>query len=225
MKLLSIENASIETIEQDFQRIARIFCNDYRININDHFYRLLDIEFYYFSKEKFEDPYIHCNALQKETGKWYFHESGIDITFGADGNYGGIIIRGIVKVTAAGMEDNGYVDYEIHGPLNVLKEITKKFHDAYDNSPNIFSLVDISADRKNVLYPELDLLKTNRLDLSVSTKDPNAIFHGKPYRFIKVFEKVKHQFKEKERAIKTLVKEGSITKEQAAKILGYKIDL
>ena len=223
MNFLQINHGNIETIEQSFLNIASHLFNDFKIQVNNHFYRLLDIEFYYFSEGKFDDPYSHRNDLQKETGKWYFHESGLDITFGADGNYGGILIRGIGKVSVEGKRENGFIEYELHGPMNVTKELTRNFHDIFNASPNAFGLVDISRERLGALMPEMKILKTNRLGLSVNSKDENGFYQQKPYRFIGYLENGNHKFKEKERVIKTLVNEGSLEKEAAIKILGYNI--
>jgi hypothetical protein len=216
MDLLTINTTSIETIEQSFKNIANALFNDYVINVNDRFYKLLDIEFYYFSEEKFTDPYIHRNALQKETGRWYFHESGLDITFGADGNHGGILIRGIGKLS----EDGKQLEDEVHGPVKVSKELTSNFRPAFDSSPNIFCLVKIEVDRAST--PKLKVFKSNRVGLPSHLEDKDDFYKQKPYRFIGVIpENGKHKFKDKERVIKDALSHGELDKEIAIKILGY----
>lgn len=65
MNFLQINNSNLTTIEQSLQEIAHLLFNDYSINVIGHFYRLLDIEFYYFWEGKFKDPYTHMNELQK----------------------------------------------------------------------------------------------------------------------------------------------------------------
>ena len=128
MNFLQINNSNIETIEQSFHDIAHLLFNDYSINVNGHFYRLLDIEFYYFSEGKFEDPYIHMNELQKESGRWYFHESGVDITFGAEGSYGGILIRGIGRVSKKANRENGFIEYEHKGLIKIPLQVRMLEH-------------------------------------------------------------------------------------------------
>lgn len=221
MEFLKINTTSIETIEQSFQDIASIlFC--YKINVNDQCYRLLDIEFYYSLEGTFDDPYIHGNKLQRESGRWYFHESGLDITFGADGNYGGILIRGLGKLSKDGEED--IVEDEIHGPLKVVKELTSNFHSIMDYSPNKFCLLKMNVDKEASVLP-MEIIKTNRIGLKTHPRGDKD-FKQKPYRFIAAFpdKNAKNKFKDKERVIKAAVKENSLDEEIAIKILGYKMD-
>ena len=223
MNFLQINNNNIETIEQSFHDIASYLFNDYTINVNGKLYRLLDIEFYYFSEGKFKDPYIHLNELQKESGKWYFHESGVDITFGADGSYGGILLRGIGKISKNANRENGFIEKEVHGPLNVMKELTRNFNDVLDTSGNLFNLEYIGRDPMGALMLGMKILKTNRIGLAAKSEDENLVYQHKPYRFIGYFENGTHKFKDKERVIRTLVKEGDLDKETANKMLGYNI--
>lgn len=77
-------------------------------------HRLREIEFYYQSDDH-PDPFAHCDPLQKTTGRWYFHREsggyrggsfkGLDISFGPEGVFGGILIRTIE--TPDGREING----------------------------------------------------------------------------------------------------------------------
>jgi hypothetical protein len=41
------------------------------------------------------DEYAHQHAEQAKSNTWYFHGSGLDITFGDKEIYGGILIRSI----------------------------------------------------------------------------------------------------------------------------------
>lgn len=49
------------------------------------------------------------------TGEWYFHGSGLDITFGSDNEYGGILIQAIREIEPS--------QHFISGPLNVVTTI------------------------------------------------------------------------------------------------------
>ena len=72
-------------------------------------YRLAEIEFYLFDEEKHPDPFVHCDENQRTFGHFYFHRQngksykggtykGLDITFGEENVYGGMLIRAMVSV-------------------------------------------------------------------------------------------------------------------------------
>jgi hypothetical protein len=91
---LVVNNYSRSEIEESFSRIAKWLFANVQLQVNEHIYRMLDIEFYYFSEEHFKDIYAHKDKMQLCYGKWYFHGSGIDITIGDGKNYGGIKFMG-----------------------------------------------------------------------------------------------------------------------------------
>ena len=154
MNLLNVNTESVSTIEDSFKRIAKSLFNDYKINVNDHWYRLLEIEFYYNNNSNFKDPYIHFNDLQKEQGCWYFHRSGIDITFGNMDIYGGILIRRIAKVSKEAGAEKSFIEFEVDGPIKVKQELTKHFNGVLDAKPNSFTLTDISRCKHSDLMME-----------------------------------------------------------------------
>ena len=63
----------------------------------EYLYRIGEIEFYYYDEENHPDIFCHIAEPQKTKGCWYIHQSGMDITFGDGKNFGGILIRAIVK--------------------------------------------------------------------------------------------------------------------------------
>ena len=87
-----------------FEEIADELLNRTAFVIGGKRHRLLEIEFYYQDKGH-EDPFAHGDEMQKTHNRWYFHRSGgeyrggsfkgLDITFGAQGTHGGILIRTI----------------------------------------------------------------------------------------------------------------------------------
>jgi hypothetical protein len=82
----------------------------------------VDFEFYSFS-DKFPDPYTHKNKLQLQNCKLYLHGSGIDITYGDGTNYGGILLRSIVKLYDGSDENSGFMKRQYGGPLVVATEL------------------------------------------------------------------------------------------------------
>ncbi|TXK27232.1 hypothetical protein FVR03_21245 [Pontibacter qinzhouensis] len=146
MTFLEINNATKETIEAGFHRIANTLLKNYVLVVNNDYYRLIDIEFYYFAPGCFEDVYAHRHEAQLQMGKWYFHGSGIDINFGNGKCHGGILIRAIAKLNGEGYAGKNSIYKEIHGPLNVKTEIFSNMHSAFEREANFLYLEDVSRD-------------------------------------------------------------------------------
>lgn len=77
--------------------------------INGIPHRFIELEFY-LNGGNHPDDFAHDDPIQKQTARWYFHKNGgkykagsfkgLDISFAKDGFFGGILIRGIQKLTA-----------------------------------------------------------------------------------------------------------------------------
>ena len=110
-------------IAGSFTRIADELMNRRKLRVGPEQYRLAEIEFYYRS-EAHPDEYIHAHELQLEKGRWYFHGSGLDITFGDGHSYGGILIRAVHKIS-----DRTYV----YGPLRCITEFFGNLPSVYES--------------------------------------------------------------------------------------------
>lgn len=90
-----------EDIQCLFYDTAIKLMNNYELQINSLKFELTEIEFYFFNCDNHGDTYVHLHDLQKNTNSFlYVHEAwgtygGIDLTFGNNKYYGGILIRGI----------------------------------------------------------------------------------------------------------------------------------
>jgi len=158
-----------DKIDDDFQRIANDILNNWVLKVEDALYRITELEFYYRDDgKKHDDSYIHGHELQRQKGKWYFHGSGIDITFGNGKAYGGILIRAICKV------NEGTKKY-CYGPLNCILEIFSNLSNIYKPEMS-FCLIPAT----DMLFEKEKPLRALRVGLN-SEKDP--IMHGKYYRF------------------------------------------
>jgi hypothetical protein len=113
-----------EDIDSDFKRIAFDLMNHWVLKIESKMYRISEIEFY-LKSDSHNDTYTHGHKLQQEKERWYFHGSGVDITFGADGFYGGILIRAIYDF------EN---DYYTYGPLNCVTELFSNVKNIYESN-------------------------------------------------------------------------------------------
>jgi len=164
-----------EKIEEDFQRIANDLLNNWILKVGNALYRITEIEFYY-SGNSHKDSYIHGHELQQQKGKWYFHGSGIDITFGDGNTYGGILIRAIYKI-------NKGEEIYFYGPLNCVQELFVNFPTIFNTEIN-FGLIPVNEDQ----IVKEKVICAPRVGLN-STKNPEM--WNKYYRFL-VMPKQKH---------------------------------
>ena len=116
----------------DFNQIADKLMNYYKLKTPDGMeYRICEIEFYFKDDGAHNDTFTHCDPTQQTCGKWYMHRlnpknrmsfkggtyKGMDLSFGGEGNHGGILIRAVQSLTNP-------VTY-IEGPCNTLSMILK----------------------------------------------------------------------------------------------------
>ena len=165
------ENIKIE-YQDVFSKYANKLMNEYCLKVDDKKYNLIEIEFYFYDKENHPDPYIYCNEKQKECGEFYFHGSGMDITFGNEICYGGILIRSI-------MNQKG--EY-INGSLILLKKL---FGDKIDKS-KIELIEKEDIEKKDIFCSTRVGLQAHPLDYELLTKfEKNFIpYIFRLYRFI-----------------------------------------
>src|SRR5690242_4649153 len=93
-----------EPLDDWFTSIAERLLNGSRLLVGRQAYRLVEIEFYYWSNAH-PDPFTHRDPIQFDIGYWYFHRTGgvyrsgsfkgLDLTFGHEDASGGILIRGL----------------------------------------------------------------------------------------------------------------------------------
>lgn len=164
-----------DKIEDDFQRIANDLLNNWVLKVEDALYRITEIEFYY-KGETHDDSYIHGHKLQQQKGKWYFHGSGIDVTFGDGNAYGGILIRAICKI-------NKGEEMYCYGPLNCVQELFGNFPTIFNTEIN-FGFIQVNEDQ----IVKEKVIRAPRVGLN-STKNPEM--WNKYYRFL-VMPKQKH---------------------------------
>lgn len=185
MTFLEIDIRTRETVESSFERVANLLFTDYILVVNHDYYRLLDIEFYYYAVGTFEDVYAHKHEAQLQMGKWYFHGSGIDITFGNGTCHGGILIRAIAKLTGEGHGDKSGIYKEIHGPLNVKTEIFSSLSSAFEKKPNYLYLQDVSMELMGAnMTPPDYVVRTNRIGLNKDRDSTDGSFFNGKYRFV-----------------------------------------
>ena len=191
-RIVEVMNASSysdsESLEKHFFWIAGLLMNRIVLVADKNQYRLTEIEFYYYSTGYHEDPYIHRNKLQLLTGQWYFHGSGLDITFGDGSNYGGNLIRGIKLI-------NRDKPILIDGPLNVVQEIFSAFGNV-SYKEHVLTLIETDD------LPAEEIVRSTRVGLKA--KEP-AGFKDKYYRYLTFPYEASHDYKEKIRVAQLML--------------------
>lgn len=144
------ENAQFQ---KEFEKIATEMFHNFTFMINGVPHRFTEVEFY-LNGGNHPDDFAHDDPIQKECGSFYFHKShgkykggsfkGMDVTFGQDGYYGGILIRGIQKLSAPRVI--------IDGPSLVVDHIIKSC-----GATGVAELVDMMkglavCDQDNIIH-------------------------------------------------------------------------
>ncbi len=213
-----------ESILQSFDLIANKISRDIIFRVNRSDYRIVDFEFYCYGNS-FKDPFTHKSELQKKTGQVYLHGSGIDITFGDGENYGGILIRGLVKLYEGSGVEEGHMKEQFEGPHNVATELFSGLHSLVEpQTMNDIRLQDIDGYHSDSMYlPPIALLKTKRVNLVKKQDDIGDKFLNLPLRYIvvlKKFPKFKQSLRGMELVVGDDVKAGKLTTEQATGNIG-----
>lgn len=190
LKHLQISNP--ESPLGDFKRIADILLNRSILRINDKTYRICSIEFYY-QNNHHQDKAAHQHKRQLSTGEWYFHGSGLDITFGNQNEYGGILIQVLKE-----MEEP---EEFIIGPLNVVTKLFENFGQV-DKRENIFGLEEFNHNKE-------DIISAPRVGLNKITVGEDF---SRGYRFL-IFPREAH--KNKKEIINHIVSTTKMTEKEA----------
>ena len=117
-------NSTQKEIKELFNVIANKLFRNYHIVKGGNTYDFLEIEFYFYSPN--HRDLITYPRNGRKPGMWFFHMSGVDITFGTNDKegdhplmYGGILIRSIVKTQSDGSAMSEY----ICGPMKCVDEL------------------------------------------------------------------------------------------------------
>ena len=152
--------SSTEDIEMAFDKIANLLLGNCHIRKGANAYQILEIEFY-FCNDNHLDRVTYPRT--KTEGRWFLHESGVDITFNSNEKQnfgGGILIRSIMD------EDTQEC---IFGPRNCLWEL-------FDNE----------ALSPNTIYPYIEPNTTPSRSLEIKKRERYHVkgdFSTKEYRY------------------------------------------
>ena len=163
MTFLDVNFETLETTLQSFDRIADKISRDINLKINNTYYRLVDFEFYTYSNA-LPDPHTYTNDLQLLSGKLYLHSSGVDITFGDGINYGGILLRSVIKLYDGSEQTNGFMKQQFDGPQIVATELFSNLNPLFNSEKNEIGIVDINGHNQDAcFYPAKKIIKTKKL--------------------------------------------------------------
>ena len=200
LSFLKIHNISeTEDLHLEFEKIASELMNDWILQINNSKYRIIEIEFY-FKGGRHDDNYTHEHELQKKFGRWYFHGSGLDITFGNNNFYGGILIREIYNLDTKVKPT--------YGPINVVTELFSNIQTVYINKFSFGLIPD-----KDKIITRQTPIAAPRVGLN-RTKNPSM--YDKLYRFLVLPSK---QHAEKAKIAESMERQG-YSKEEIKDKLG-----
>lgn len=133
-----LRNIDWSCLQNSFSSIAKTLMGKYIIKKGNARYRIVEIEFYAFSNSQ-KDYITYPRAT--DAGQWFFHQSGVDLTFDshdvrvlhknrklsfsldAEPQFGGILIRGLYKLTPKEEEDP-----YIFGPQKCVNELWDRFN-------------------------------------------------------------------------------------------------
>lgn len=115
---------SSDKIREYFSDVADLLMNEYVISKRGILYEIVEIEFYLFNQEHHD---VITYPRNMKAGEWFFHQSGVDLTFESNRDqFGGILIRGIKRLTPRAEGDNRSL--LILGPQKCVDELWDKFN-------------------------------------------------------------------------------------------------
>lgn len=118
-----------------FRSIANDLLNHVLIAKGEKLYEIIDIEFYLFSPKH---PDVITYPRHIDGGQWFFHQSGVDLSFKSDDTiFGGILIRGI--------REHNEGATPVIGPLKCIDLLWDRF-DAFALNPESYPRI-IKSDK------------------------------------------------------------------------------
>lgn len=181
----------------EFEEAAKLLMNNCSIKKGEKEYEIIDIEFYMYN---FQHPDVITYPRVMEMGRWFFHASGVDLTFESSNpdRFGGILIRGIRNVN----DDND----QILGPQKCVEALWDNFN-AFDNQhhteyPIISSVANPRSEEimqcpRWISVPkgktEIDKIREWKARINEKTPVPDLsdealaeLVFRSPYRFVKI---------------------------------------
>jgi len=201
MKIQIRNNSDVPT---QFNQIAEELFNYWILKINSSRFKIIEIEFYYYSRKlNHLDGFTHPHERKEE--EFRFHFGGIDITFNSNkDNYGGILIRSI---------KDKQTNEIINGPRRVVSRI-------FEEIGNIKNGGTIKLKEFKNQKGKVNIIKTIRVGLKrPNRKTPNDDnYRDSTYRYITELTK-ENKISNKEKVASQI-----IDVKKQVEFLGYKLN-
>lgn len=172
-----------------FNNLANYLMNKCILKIGEIEYELMEIEFYFYNEKIHKDINTHCSESQKKSNTWYLHQlknnltfksgnyKGLDITFGDENSYGGILIRGI--------KSNNEI---IAGPSNTVSKIMENLSFEINDMQ---SFADLIFEQNIYTNNSLKIIEKENINSSILFRSSRVglvksdDYSPCPYRYIK----------------------------------------
>lgn len=187
-KLGAIPTTDFKGYFEDIAKLLMNKCVISKLGIN---YEIVEVGFYLFTPEH-QDVITYPRKLS--AGQWFFHQSGVDLTFESNAeHFGGILIRGLRNIET-GEETLGpqkCVDllwdksdaFKIYG--NEYPTVVAAPQDLDENIQNFPRWIPVKEeDKAKKLKYWTDRVKTEGYEVCHTTDKTDIVFTS-PYRFIK----------------------------------------
>ncbi len=175
-----------------FEDIAELLMKNFVIEKGSERYEIVETEFYLYTAEH-PDVITYPRAIG--AGRWYFHQSGVDLTFESTAErFGGILIRGL--------RDTADPSHQIFGPMKCMEALWDNFN-ALSNTQGEYPIlapaklqpgdikphprwINIPSDKRaaRIAYWKSRIAKGTALP-TVADQDLECLVFTSPYRFIK----------------------------------------
>ena len=168
------EKVKLEKQAAKFEDLANELMNRMILRSGQSDFRIAELEFYYHDSKLHPDPYVHRNERQKLDGAFYFHGSGIDITFGAgeEGEvYGGALIRSLIDLES---------EEVITGPLRVFDRLLNRGSTLELRLQLVFG----KSMKRQGFVQSVRVMNLKKDDGSLGHESPEKVYFLKRYRFI-----------------------------------------
>lgn len=185
--------SAIPTIDfkRYFEDIAKLLMNNCVITKCGINYEIVEVEFYLFTPDH-QDVITYPRKLS--AGQWFFHQSGVDLTFESNTEqFGGILIRGLRNIDTGQLtlgpqkcvdllwdKSDAFKIHENEYPTIIVAP--RKFHENIQNYPRWIPVAD--KDRPMKLEYWTERVKKEGYEVCTTTDKTDIVFTS-PYRFIK----------------------------------------
>lgn len=124
MKTIFIDFASKTAIEKGIKDITA-YLKSHALVIGNSNYIITEFEFYIMTPENgvHHDGYTYKHPRHQTRGKFFLHASGLDITFGDNTTYAGVLLRGAIKLSSIENPSEESIEKYINGPINLADEL------------------------------------------------------------------------------------------------------